>query len=161
MNILAMPAYFWPQRGGIETITLSLAKEWITKGHKVTVLTSKIPSQKKIEFIGGIKIIRTGKHSLFGCPISTKAIFRIIKEKPDVVYLHYPHPLFLDTAVLGSMAAKVPYVLHVHGPEITYDNWKNIPISIYNKTLFKFAVKKASAIVSHTEAAVKSSELLT
>ncbi len=155
-----MPAYFWPNTGGIETITLALAKEWTKLGHNVTILTSRANGSEKYELMDGIHIQRTGKRSFFGCPSAPVAVLKVVKNRPDIVYLHYPHPLFLEAGVLGSLLARVPYVLHVHGPEITYDDWKNIPVTIYNKTAFRFALSQASAIVSHTEAAVNVSPLL-
>lgn len=155
-----MPAYFWPHRGGIETITRSLAKEWTALGHTVHVVTSSIDTRKKNEIYEGVTITRTGKHAFFRCPLAPGAFFAPLKQKPDIVYLHYPHPLFLDMGVWGSLFARIPYVLHVHGPEITYDDWKEFPISVYNKTAFHFALAHAAAIVSHTEAAVDASPLL-
>ncbi len=155
-----MPAYFWPHTGGIETITLSLAKEWRAQGHEVHIITSHIDAQKKNEIYEGIQITRTGTHTFFQCPVAPGALLNVVKQKPDIVYLHYPHPLFLDMGVLGSLFAQVPYVLHVHGPEITYDDWRAIPIGFYNKTAFRFALAHAAAIVSHTEAAVHASPLL-
>ncbi len=154
-----MPAYFWPQTGGIETITLALAREWVTHGHDVTVLTSK-GAQKPHEVLDNIRIIRTGKYAILGCPLAPGALLRIAKTQPNVVYLHYPHPLFLDVGMIGALLAGVPYILHVHGPEIAYDDWRNFPISCYNKTAFRFALSHAAAIVSHTKAAVDSSHIL-
>lgn len=159
MRILAMPAYFWPKTGGIETITRALAKEWVSHGHEVFVLTSRGKAKSR-EIIDGIKVIRTGTLAVMGCPLAPAAIIQILKIKPDIVYLHYPHPLFLEMGVFGSLVAGVPYVLHTHGPEITYENWRNMPISMYNKTFFRFALEHAAAIISHTEKAVRASPLL-
>lgn len=47
-----------PSWGGAEVLTMELAKRWVRKGHKVSIISAKFPGAKNQETIQGIKIFR-------------------------------------------------------------------------------------------------------
>ena len=49
MKILYILDYFYPYVGGVPTVFLNLAREMVTKGHEVTVLTSRDSINKQFE----------------------------------------------------------------------------------------------------------------
>jgi glycosyltransferase involved in cell wall biosynthesis/O-antigen/teichoic acid export membrane protein len=56
-----------PQAGGAEVYTLSVAREWVRCGHKVTWFTSAVSGRPSLEVVDGVKIIRRGgRHSVYG-----------------------------------------------------------------------------------------------
>ncbi len=62
MNILV---FSWrgpkhPESGGAEIVTHNYAKEWVKKGHRVTLFTSLYPQAPRHEMIDGVEIIRYG-----------------------------------------------------------------------------------------------------
>lgn len=59
MNILFVTQYYFPHVGGVEKQVAGLSKAFISKGHRVTVLTEKYdPSLLNKEVSGGVNIIR-------------------------------------------------------------------------------------------------------
>ena len=68
-KIVHFGKYYFPDSGGIESVTTSLAKGAVNLGHDVTVVCFEKAPAKNFEIIDGVKIIRV--------PIS-----RIISSQP-------------------------------------------------------------------------------
>lgn len=51
----------YPGWGGAEVLTLKLAKCWVAKGHKVSIISAKFPGAKGKEIIEGVRIFRPAK----------------------------------------------------------------------------------------------------
>jgi hypothetical protein len=57
-NIIHLGKYYFPDTGGIESVTSSLAKGATQAGHKVTVVCFKKSSENNIERIEGVRVLR-------------------------------------------------------------------------------------------------------
>lgn len=51
----------FPGWGGAEVLTMKLAKSWISKGHKVDIVSAKFPGAKDQENIEGVRVFRPAK----------------------------------------------------------------------------------------------------
>ncbi len=55
-----------PAMGGAEVFTREVAKRWVKSGHEVTLFTSEFPSCKLIDFLDGVRVVRSGgKYSVY------------------------------------------------------------------------------------------------
>ena len=124
MHILHIGKYFTPFKGGIENMMLSLIKEQVRNGLKVSVLVhhhnTGIDYSETIE--GGAKIYRIpiwGK--LLFVPLALSAyrhIKKIIKlQRPDIVHAHLPNVSCLWLLFLPKKTCS-KLVLHWHSDVI-------------------------------------------
>jgi len=158
MKILQMPAYFLPNKGGIEYCVYYLAAEFLKAGNRVTVVTSGSHSvQNEID---GIVVKRVFSWQLLKSPVSLRLFFQLFAEKPDVIHLHYPHPFWMDIGALYALVRGIPYVVHSHGNEITLPGWKNIFAQLYNALFFNFVLRGSAAIITNTQKVIPQSRLL-
>lgn len=148
-----------PHKGGIEYVVYSLSKEFVKLGNEVTVISSLIGTDIKEEIMNGIKIKRVRAFPILKSPFSFSLFFRLMKEKPDVIHLHHPHPFFLETGILYAKVFRIPIVLHCHGMEITMRGLFNIFAQIYNNTLLKIDMAMADRLIMHTNRLFESSKL--
>lgn len=57
-NIVHFGKYYYPEVGGIENVTLSLAKGAVRNGYSVSVICFKKTSGTKKEIIDGVRLTR-------------------------------------------------------------------------------------------------------
>lgn len=116
MRILIVSKYFYPYKGGIETVVLETAKNLAKKGHNITILASSHKNElKKTEMFGKIKIIRSKTWFNFSAaPINPGMFFTILNEKFDVCILHEPNPFNNRLAVHALMLKGKPWVVTYH-----------------------------------------------
>lgn len=100
MKITFVNPFFYPFRGGIENYMLDLGKYLVSKGHEVSVITSKEPGQEKYTKEFGIDVHRVNSFvfyklpSLFPPPYSIPICFgyfgyKLFKKlNPDHIHLH-------------------------------------------------------------------------
>ena len=95
-NIVHFGKYYFPDAGGIESVTISLAKGAALVGHAVSVVCfEKTPASKK-EIIDGVKVIRAPIAKLLASqPLGFQYFLQCLSasKKADVVHLHAPNML--------------------------------------------------------------------
>ncbi len=62
---LRILAYNWrdlehPRAGGAEVYLQSVAREWVTQGHQVTLFCASVPTRPADEFVDGVRVLRRG-----------------------------------------------------------------------------------------------------
>jgi len=120
MKILQITSSFFPVVGGMEKVVLEISRRLVKMGHKVTVLTSDLYSDKPFigeENLGGIKIIRfKNKYNLLGYGYCPDAM-RWLKENfqnYDVIHSH-GYNRFLSEFGVSFLSGKIPVVFTPHG----------------------------------------------
>lgn len=96
MRILQVGKFYTPFRGGIETVVQNLSEELVKNGHEVTALVSSHHFLPRIEWIGGVRVVRMGRWgTLCSQPINPFCLFYFLffAWKSDVVHIHSPNPL--------------------------------------------------------------------
>jgi D-inositol-3-phosphate glycosyltransferase len=131
MNILIITHYFWPHIGGIEVAAYNQAKELVKKGHKVTIVTSKLAHEQAVDQKGGIRIVRVSAWNVFEnkfaipYPLFSPRLVSTLKkeiERNDVIHAH--GALYLGSFV-SSLFARIynkPFFLTEHVGFVMYKN---------------------------------------
>jgi len=122
MKIAQICPFFYPVEGGMEEHVFQISKKLVRMGYDVEVLTSNSlrngKIRKKFEIIDGIKVFRF--NTLFGLGDFGKFwpgfIFKILKEKYDIVHVHnYRHVHTLLSVIICKIKG-TPCILTTHSP---------------------------------------------
>jgi len=95
-NIVHFGKYYLPDNGGIESVTVSLARGAVAAGHAVSVVCFEKTPTKSPEVIDGVKVIRAPIARLVASqPLGFKYFHRCLSaaKKANVVHLHFPNML--------------------------------------------------------------------
>lgn len=156
--------FYPPHVGGIEYHVSNLSKYLISKGHKITVLTSKQDSSCPVYGNNGIDIIQINTFFMaswpykslasVGFPRNTKKIInQIVAEKNiDLIHVHGHHYPLTWAAIKTAYQLKKPTILSLHGLYALNPNGK-IGISlekVFNRLIYKNILNKTTAIFGLT-----------
>lgn len=130
MRIWLAPSAFHPSRGGVEELTLQLAREYQRRGHEVTVLVHRHPHDlPEVDEVEGVRVHRVpmdlpGRHParLARYPRDLHRQLRAldeIGERPDVVHVQCPANQVLPLSV-HCRRRRIPLVITTQG-EVTMD----------------------------------------
>lgn len=156
MRILHVPAYFLPHTGGIESMVHNLAKESARKGHEVTVLSSRLGTEKEEEDVDGFTVKRIRSPVILKCPMPLGLLSALKKEDPDVIHLQFPHPYFMDVCAQYAKKHSIPSLLSCHA-EFEMRGLMGLAAKIYNATLFSRSLSGVDTIVTSTKKIVMQS----
>src|SRR2546425_367140 len=116
MKIAQVTPWFFPHLGGVESHVRSLSRELATRGHQVTVVTSRHdPSLPAEESLDGFRVVRVKPRLiLIRTPVTPKMRANLRNLPVDVVHAHSPPPLASHYA--GTVAGErgIPYVVTYH-----------------------------------------------
>lgn len=95
MKILHIYKDYPPILGGIENHVRLLAEGQASRGHAVTVLvTNPAGTRSTVSQESGVTVVRAGRlATVASTPLSLALPWRLLRERPDVVHLHYPYPV--------------------------------------------------------------------
>ncbi len=95
MNILHIYKDYFPVLGGIENHVKLLAEAQADRGHTVTVLvTNPAGLQTTVLQENNATVIRAGRFAtVASTPLSLALPWQLLRQRPDVVHLHYPYPV--------------------------------------------------------------------
>ena len=95
MRILHIYKDYPPILGGIENHVQLLAQGQAAAGHDVTVLvTNPAGRQTTVTSEQGVCVIRAGRLvTVASTPLSVALPWQLLRQRPDVVHLHYPYPV--------------------------------------------------------------------
>lgn len=152
MRIGFLLSSFYPNTGGREVITFSLAKELVKRGHKVHIFTSLTDNLKPEETVEGIYVHRT--KTLFQykyyLEFNPGWIKNVLKYKLDVLHIQSFGFMMADLAVLlekllhGTKIVNTP-----HGPFMAltdYPLWQKALKKVYEAIEFPIN-KKYDAVI--------------
>lgn len=148
--------YYSPDNGGIENVTLSLAKGAARAGHTVSVVCFQKTPTQKIEIIDGVKISRTPIRKLLASqPLGFKYFVRCLlsANEADIVHLHAPNMLGALCALF--IPARTRLLVHWHSDVIN----KGILGKIL-RPLEYGVLRRANRIVATSQAYADASETL-
>ncbi len=118
LRILMPTIYFPPRVGGIESHVYSLAKQLVTNGHKVTVITTKTEkSSPWRELVDGIEVYRTfsfGKHFAGWILSSVFAAGPILANARHFDLIHCHTFAFALGGTIASSLLGKPLIVTVH-----------------------------------------------
>lgn len=116
MRILQLGKYFFPDKGGIESITESFHKELNLRFITCTTLVFSKEGKKvqNLRFRSGLVIKCREIINLFSSPISIRYFFILKKivKKHDVIIVHLPNPLVVLFLVMVNPPQKIYVYWH-------------------------------------------------
>ena len=95
MRILHIYKDYPPILGGIENHVQLLAQGQAAAGHDVTVLVTNPAGRRTlVTSEQGVHVIRAGRlATVASTPLSLALPWQLLRQRPDVVHLHYPYPV--------------------------------------------------------------------
>jgi glycosyltransferase involved in cell wall biosynthesis len=140
LNILHLGKYYYPAKGGIETVVKNLAEYSARQGNFVTVLC--FSQVNGVEHISNVKIVKSRQLlKLNSQPISFVYFFQGIYQswKADIIHVHTPN--FLALFILIFLKSKSNIIIHWHSDVI-------IPkVNPLLKCIEELALKKSNRII--------------
>ncbi|HAP0125501.1 TPA: glycosyltransferase, partial [Escherichia coli] len=116
MKVLQIGKFFYPVRGGVETVAYDIAELLNSKKIKCDVLCTNKNQTTTIELHNGYKVYRSG---IIGSAFSTQISLQYIKtlkniiDDYDILHVHLPNPLANIAIILANTKDK-KIVLHWH-----------------------------------------------
>lgn len=95
MKILHIYKDYPPILGGIENHVRLLAEGQAAMGHQVTALVTNPAGLRSTETMEhGVRVVRAGRlATVASTPLTLALPWRLLREQPDVVHLHFPYPV--------------------------------------------------------------------
>ena len=135
-----------PEAGGAEIYLHEILKRLVTRGHEVTLISSKFRGCKESEEIDGIKIIRIGNKYLFNFVFFWHYITKLRNKEFDVVIDSVSKiPLCIPLYVRKQISA---IIYHIHGKTLFRELILPLAIYVYltEKLLIPIFYKKSTII---------------
>jgi glycogen(starch) synthase len=160
MRIWLAPSAFFPHRGGVEELTLQLAKELLRQEHDVLVVVHRHPADlPEREIVEGVEIARVN----FAAPrrqISTALRFplaffgqlhqlRRLGPVPDVVHVQCPS-VQLAALFMYSRLSRIPFVITTQG-EVVMDESEIFARSAFLRATLRASARHADALTACSE----------
>ncbi|EHN92029.1 glycosyltransferase [Escherichia coli] len=158
MKVLQIGKFFYPVRGGVETVAYDIAELLNSKKIKCDVLCTNKNQTTTIELHNGYKVYRSG---IIGSAFSTQISLQYIKtlkniiDDYDILHVHLPNPLANIAIILANTKDK-KIVLHWHSDIIK----QKYLLKLY-RPFQNWLLKKADAIIGTSQNYIdNSSDLL-
>src|SRR6267143_6145150 len=152
MKIAQVTPWFFPHLGGVESHVRSLSRELATRGHQVTVVTSRHdPSLPAEESLDGFQVVRVKPRIiLMRTPITPKMRANLRSLPVDVVHAHSPPPLASHYA--GAVAGErgIPYVVAYHCDVDLPSAWGIFAESVYRRSFGASTLRNADQVLVTT-----------
>lgn len=115
IRILHFGKYYFPDAGGIENVTLYLARGAVAGGHEATVVCFGSNARMSEEYLDGVRVIRAPMAALVNSqPLGLGYVAKCLQlaRKADVVHLHAPNMLASICALF--IGHKTRLLVHWH-----------------------------------------------
>lgn len=159
MRVLVLTHYWLPHKGGVETLAREQSLRLVRRGHRVSVLTSRLKGDPEHLEDRGISVHRVRAINPLeprGVPyplLSWQAghVASMLARDHDVL-LAYGHTYL--ASVLGVRAARRhrrPVVLMQASPFVRYGSWLDVVQRMADRTLGRYTLRSAASIIAISE----------
>ncbi|MCC7355365.1 MAG: glycosyltransferase [Anaerolineae bacterium] len=94
MNILHIYKDYHPVLGGIENHVRLLAEAQAAQDHQVAVLVTSRGARTEILDFNGVRVVKAARlATIASTPVSFALPWQLLRQRPDVVHLHFPYPV--------------------------------------------------------------------
>lgn len=155
MKILHLGKKYYPDKGGIESVTKYLAEGMVKRGYCCTVICFTSTSPTRLEMLSGVSVYKIHTRLILKSqPLSLKYFYHSALQclKSDIVHLHAPNILGMITAIIFS---RKKLVLHWHSDIIN----KGI-FGVLVKPIEYYCAKIATKIIATSSNYVEHSNVL-
>ncbi len=162
LNVLLVASSYLPNLGGLQSVTSQLASETQRRGHRVEVLTQRYPRNLPAEDeIDGVRVrrmlfltprirdLQRGRVDLVAAGLfyfpttSLRLTWRIVREKPPVVNLHFvgAPAIFL---LVARKLQRFRLIVSLHGNDV-----EGLPRGTwYDRWVFRAILRRADAVTA-------------
>lgn len=155
-SIVHFGKYYFPDAGGIESVTISLAGGAVAYGHSVSVVCFEKTPANSDEVIDGVRVIRAPITKMIASqPLGARYFFQCLKDgkNADVIHLHVPNML---GALCALFIGKKPRLLvHWHSDVVN----KGL-LGIVLRPLESALLRRADCIVATSQVYADASKAL-
>lgn len=163
MRILNSLYYYRPHYSGLTVYTERLARHLSSRGHEVTVLTSRYDrTLRAIEEVDGVTVKRLPVLlKVSKGPIMPTLMFEALRElrHADILHLHVPQLDAAPLALLGRLF-NVPVVLTYHCDLRLPDSFLNRIAGLLSELANRISVALADVVVANTRDYAEASQTL-
>ena len=155
-HIVHFGKYYFPESGGIESVTLSLAKGAAAAGHEVSVVCFTKATMKGTEIMDAVQVIRAPVSTVIASqPLGIRYFFQCLHAgaRADVVHLHWPNMLGALGALCCGGSARL--LVHWHSDVINKGRLGRLISPLAHRLL-----RKADRVVVTSQAYARASETL-
>lgn len=157
MHIWLAPSAFHPSRGGVEELTLQLAREYQGRGHEVTVVVHRHPADlPEQDVVEGVPLRRIdlelpGKQAarLLRYPLTLRrqlAALDTVGPRPDLVHVQCASNQVLPLS-LWTTRREVPLVVTTQG-EVTMDASRIYQSSVLIRNVLRLGSRRAALLTA-------------
>ncbi len=153
MRIVQVSPWFYPHLGGVESHVMGISRELASRGHEVTVITTRhTPSAPERETMDGFDVVRVKPRMIaLRTPIAPR-IRAVLKGLPaDVLHAHLPPPLSAHYAADASEARGVPLVLTYHCDVEIPSPLGSLIETLYRRSLGASTLERAAKVIVTTK----------
>ena len=163
MKILTVLTYYHPHWTGLTAHAVRVAEGLATRGHQVTVLTSRHePHLARDEVVRGVRVVRLQPVSRFSrgmlAPAFPWAVANLIQQN-DVVQLHSPLPEGPMVAALAKLLNR-PLLMTHHGDLVMPEGGFNQFLEWVGFRILRLTANLATAVTSYSKDYADHSRLL-
>ena len=156
MRILTLTHYWHPHRGGIETVALEQTRRLAARGHRVTVVTSRLPGDPPDGETDGVRVLRVpafNQLERFGIPYpvfsgSLVMLLRRLVPEHDVVIAHSHTFLTSVAGAFVASRARRPLLLLQHNSFVEYKFPWNVVERGADRLLGRYSLGAADRVLA-------------
>jgi glycosyltransferase involved in cell wall biosynthesis len=155
-DIVHFGKYYFPNSGGIERVTVSLARGAAINGHNVAVVCFSKAKSKVVEVIDKVQVIRTPiNFFLASQPIGVKYFLNCLNysKRASIVHLHAPN--MLAALCVLFIPAKTRLLVHWHSDVVN----KGL-LGKFLRPLEYLMLRRSNVVISTSPAYAEMSESL-
>ncbi len=113
MKILELGKFYWPSKGGMETLLLAFCRGFRAMGHEVECVVANEAPKRVVEDIDGVRVIREAQYGqLLSTSMSPSYLNACRRTSADIWHHHFPNPLADVATLLGNR--KTPLIMSYH-----------------------------------------------
>jgi glycogen(starch) synthase len=157
MNVWLLPSAFHPHRGGVEELTLQLARHLRDRGHQVRVITNRHPPDlPPADVVDGIRVQRiafpspraSARGVLRFPPAFSTSVASLVRgqDRPDVVHVQCASVQVAPAAIAANLH-RAPLVMTTQG-ETRMDANRTFDHSVYFRTSLRWASRSSAGLTA-------------
>lgn len=165
MRILMLTHEYPPVGGGGGHVAYSIARQFVSMGHNVTVLTTGFRGVPPEAFFEGIRVLRipsVRNNALDNNVYATTLLYLwqgtkvgrrlVLEENPDVIHAHFTIPAGIVAVRLGH-GFGIPVTITLHGADVPGHNPDEFGLIIKMlKSVIRTVWKRASHVIAVSQA---------
>ncbi|MCD8533987.1 MAG: glycosyltransferase [Verrucomicrobia bacterium] len=134
MKILELGKFYWPSKGGMETLLLAFCRGFHEMGHQVECVVSNESPKLVVENVDGVPVRREAQFGqLLSTSLSPGYFNACRRSQADVWHHHFPNPLADVATLLGRKST--PMILSYHSDVIRQKAAMRFYKPLMNRTL--------------------------